>query len=225
MTGTAAAIDFTQARFNMIEQQIRPWDVLDQRVLDVIASTPREAFVPEKYQTTLAFSDISIPLEHHQYMLPPKLEGRLLQSLNLRPTDNVLEIGTGSGYLTACLARLSGQVLSLDIYPDFTTSAERKLAAQGINNVTLQTQDAANGWDAEAQFDAIVVTGSLPVLHEGFHRSLTLNGRLLVIVGTPPIMEALLITRVGPDQWARESLFDTSIPPLVNAPGPAAFRF
>ncbi len=225
MTGTATAVDFEQARFNMIEQQIRPWEVLDQRVLDVIAATPREAFVPEKYQTTLAFSDISIPLEHDQYMLPPKLEGRLLQSLALRPTDTVLEVGTGSGYLTACLARLAARVLSVDIFADFKNSTERKLAAQGINNVDLKTEDVAAGWKAEEQFDAVVVTGSLPVLHEGFHRSLTMGGRLLVIVGKPPIMETLLITRVGPDQWAQESLFDTAIPPLLNAPEPMPFRF
>lgn len=225
MTGTATAVDFEQARFNMIEQQIRPWDVLDQRVLDVIATTPREAFVPEKYKTTLAFSDISIPLEHDQYMLPPKLEGRMLQSLELRPTDKVLEVGTGSGYLTACLARLAARVLSVDIFADFKNSAERKLAAQGISNVELITDDVAAGWKAEAEFDAIVVTGSLPVLHAGFHRSLTPGGRLLVIVGRQPIMEALLITRVGPDQWAQESLFDTAIPPLLYAPEPAPFRF
>lgn len=225
MTGTATAVDFEQARFNMIEQQIRPWDVLDQRVLDVIAVTPREAFVPEKYQTTLAFSDISIPLDHDQYMLPPKLEGRMLQSLDLHPTDKVLEVGTGSGYLTACLARLAARVLSVDIFADFKNSAERKLAAQGISNVELKTDDVAAGWKAEAEFDAIVVTGSLPVLHEGFHRSLTPGGRLLVIVGRQPIMEALLITRVGPDQWAQESLFDTAIPPLLYASEPVPFRF
>ncbi|MBI5041038.1 MAG: protein-L-isoaspartate O-methyltransferase [Gammaproteobacteria bacterium] len=225
MTGTATAIDFERARFNMIEQQIRPWDVLDQRVLDVIAATPREAFVPEKYHTTLAFSDISIPLEHDQYMLPPKLEGRLLQSLYLQPTDKVLEIGTGSGYLTACLARLAAQVVSVDMFADFKYATERKLAGQGIANVELNVGDAAAGWGDEGQFDAIVVTGSLPVLHQGFHRSLNIGGRLFVIVGQPPMMEALLITRVGPDQWAQESLFDTVIPPLLNAATPAAFKF
>lgn len=225
MTGTATAVDFERARYNMIEQQIRPWDVLDQRVLDVIAATPREVFVPERYRTTLAFSDISIPLEHDQYMMPPKLEGRLLQALSLQPTDTVLEIGTGSGYLTACLARLAARVVSVDIFGDFKYATERKLAGLGIDNVELHVEDAAAGWGAEGQFDAIAVTGSLPVPHQGFHRSLTLGGRLFVIVGQPPMMEALLITRVGPDQWARESLFDTVIPPLLNAATPAAFRF
>jgi len=228
MTGTAASPnspqDLERARFYMIEQQIRPWDVLDQRVLDVIAATPREAFVPERYQTTLAFSDFSIPLEHGQYMMPPKLEGRLLQALGLRPTDRVLEIGTGSAYLTACLARLAAQVVSVDIFAEFKYAAERKLAGQGIANVDLKVEDAAAGWNGQ-EFDAIAVTGSLPVLHEGFHRSLAIGGRLFVIAGRPPIMEALLITRVAPDQWATESLFDTAVPPLINAPEPARFRF
>lgn len=229
MSSTVASLgnpqDLERARFNMIEQQIRPWDVLDQRVLDVIAATPREAFVPEHYRSTLAFSDISLPIGHDQYMMPPKLEGRLLQSLALQPTDKVLEIGTGSAYVTACLARLAAQVLSVDIFADFKNAAERKLAGQNIANVELKTEDAAAGWGAENQFDAIAVTGSLPVLHQGFHRALTVGGRLFVIVGTPPIMEALLITRIGPDQWAQESLFDTMVPPLVNAPAPARFSF
>jgi protein-L-isoaspartate(D-aspartate) O-methyltransferase len=225
MSSTATSLDFEQARFNMIEQQIRPWDVLDQRVLDVLAATPRELFVPEQYQSSLAFADISIPLGHGQYMLPPRLEGRLLQALALDPADRVLEIGTGSGYLTACLARLAARVVSIDIFPDFKHAAERKLAAAGISHVELKVGDAASGWDAEDQFDAIALTGSLPVLHQGFHRSLKPGGRLFVIVGEPPIMEALLITRVGPEQWARESLFDTAVPPLLNAPTPARFRF
>jgi protein-L-isoaspartate(D-aspartate) O-methyltransferase len=209
----------------MIEQQIRPWDVLDQRVLDVIAATPREAFVPEKYQSTLAFGDICIPLEHGQYMMSPKLEGRLLQTLDLQPTDKVLEIGTGSGYLTACLARLAAQVTSVDIYADFKYATERKLAGQAIANVELKVDDAAQGWGAEGQFDAIAVTGSLPMLHQGFHHSLSIGGRLFVIVGQPPMMEALLITRVGAGQWSRESVFDTVIPALLNATAPALFRF
>lgn len=225
MTGNAAAVDFEHARFNMIEQQIRPWEVLDQRVLDVLAATPREDFVPEKYRSTLAFSDISIPLEHGQYMMPPRLEGRLLQSLLLEPGDKVLEIGTGSGYLTACLARLAARVVSVDLFADFKYATERKLAAHGIGNVELKVEDAAAGWGAQDQFDAIAVTGSLPVLHQGFHRALRVGGRLFVIVGKPPIMEALLITRTGPEQWATESLFDTAVPPLVNAPAPAPFRF
>lgn len=217
--------DLERARFNMIEQQIRPWDVLDQRVLDVIAAVPREDFVPEQYRSTLAFSDISLPLGHDQYMLPPKVQGRLLQSLALQPGDTVLEVGTGSGYLTACLARLAGRVFSVDIVPEFKNAAERRLAGLGSRNVELAVADAAAGWDTEDAFDAIAVTGSLPLLHRGFHRALRTGGRLFVVVGTPPIMEALLITRIGADQWAQESLFDTLIPPLINAAAPPRFRF
>lgn len=225
MTGTATAVDFALARYNMIEQQIRPWDVLDQRVLDVLTATPREAFVPEKYQSTLAFSDICIPLEHGEFMMSPKLEGRLLQTLDLQPTDKVLEIGTGSGFLTACLAQLAQQIVSVDLYADFKYATERKLAGQAITNVELKVDDAAQGYGADGQFDVIALTGSLPELHQGFHRSLAIGGRLFVIVGQPPMMEALLITRVGAEQWAQESVFDTMIPPLLNAATPAPFRF
>ena len=219
-----SAMNIEQARFNMIEQQIRPWDVLDDRVLQVISGTPREAFVPERYRA-LAFSDISIPLDHGQVMMAPKVEGKLLQSLTLQPTDSVLEIGTGSGYLTACLAKLAGRVHSVDLYEDFMEQAHNKLEQQGISNVTLVTADAANGWDTAGGFDAIAVTGSLPVLHQGFHKALNLGGRLFVITGRPPIMQALLITRVAEQEWNQESLFETSVPPLVNAPEPEAFSF
>ncbi|WP_297527478.1 protein-L-isoaspartate O-methyltransferase family protein [Thiohalobacter sp.] len=223
MAQTATAFDFEKARFNMIEQQIRPWEVLDQRVLDVIAATPREDFVPARYRNSLAFADIALPIGHDQVMMPPKLEGRLLQSLTLAPTDRVLEIGTGSGYLTACLAHLAGEVHSVDLYEDFTAGAGERLAAHGIRNVALQTADAALGWNEDRGFDAIAVTGSLPLLHKGFHKALKIGGRLFVIVGHPPVMEALRITRVGDNQWATESLFDTAIPPLVGAPDREAF--
>jgi protein-L-isoaspartate(D-aspartate) O-methyltransferase len=213
-----------QARFNMIEQQIRPWEVLDDRVLETISRTPRENFVPERYRG-LAFSDISIPLEHGQYMMPPKLEGKLLQSLDIDPADSILEIGTGSGYLTACLAGLGGSVHSVDLYDEFIQSAESKLEKHNITNVTFETGDAAAGWNSDTRFDAIAVTGSLPTLHRGFHTLLNPGGRLFVIVGKPPIMQALLITRVGEQEWNQESLFETSIPPLVNAPEPDTFRF
>jgi protein-L-isoaspartate(D-aspartate) O-methyltransferase len=221
----ATVIDFEQLRFNMIEQQIRPWDVLDQRVLDILASTPREDFVPERYRSSLAFSDLSIPLDHNQVMLPPRVEGRMLQTLNIQPVDSVLEIGTGSAYTTACLARLGGQVLSVDLFDDFLEVASAKLERLGIHNVRFANKDAAAGWSEDERYDVIAVTGSLPELHRGFHESLNPGGRLFVVVGKPPIMEALLITRVGPRQWARESLFETSIPPLIHATEPPAFDF
>jgi protein-L-isoaspartate(D-aspartate) O-methyltransferase len=218
-----AELNLEQARFNMVEQQIRPWDVLDQRVLDVIAQTPREDFVPEQHRN-LAFADLKIPLDHGQVMMPPNLEGRLLQSVSIQPSDTILEIGTGSGYLTACLAKLGGHVHSVDIFPEFKYSAQRKLAAHSIENVTLHAGDAANGWD-DMRYDVIVLTASLPVYYDAFQRSLAISGRLFVIVGEPPIMEARLITRVGDDAWAMEDLFETAIPPLINAPGPQRFTF
>ncbi|GMQ88313.1 MAG: protein-L-isoaspartate O-methyltransferase [Gammaproteobacteria bacterium] len=217
-------MNLEQARFNMIEQQIRTWDVLDDRILGILSSTPREDFVPEQYRA-LAFTDISVPLPHDQAMMPPKLEGKLLQSLTIQPTDQILEIGTGSAWLTACLARLGSSVHSVDLYDDFTNQAEARLKQHKIDNATLATGDAAAGWKTDMNFDVIAVTGSLPVLHQGFHTLLKPGGRLFVIVGKPPIMQALLITRVGDHEWNRESLFETSVPALVNAPKPEAFRF
>ncbi len=218
------ALNLEEARFNMIEQQIRTWDVLDDQILETLANTPREDFVAERYRA-LAFSDISVPLAHEQVMMPPKLEGRLLQSLLLKPTDSVLEIGTGSGYLTACLAKLAGSVHSVDIFADFIEEAGSKLEKHDINNATFENIDAATGLDTPQRYDAIAVTGSLPVLHHGYHELLNPGGRLFVIVGKPPIMQTLLITRSGDQEWREESLFEISIPPLINAPQPDAFRF
>jgi len=217
-------MNIEQARYNMIEQQIRPWDVLDDRVLGVLSATHREDFVPERYRA-LAFSDICIPLAHDQCMMAPKLEGKLLQSLALQPGDRILEIGTGSGYLTACLAQLGGSVHSIDLFADFTEDARNKLKDRSIDNVTLETGDAAAGWHTDKGYDVIAVTGSLPTLHRDFHGLLNPGGRLFVIVGRPPIMQALLITRVGEHEWNHESLFETSIPELINAPQPEDFKF
>jgi len=217
-------MNLEQARYNMIEQQIRPWDVLDDRVLGVLSATPREEFVPAQYRA-LAFTDICIPLANEQCMMPPKLEGRLLQSLAILPDDEILEIGTGSGYLTACLARLGRSVHSIDLFPDFTEAARERLAQHTIDNVTLETGDAGAGWDSDNRYDVIAVTGSLPLLHQGFRALLKPNGRLFVIVGQPPIMQALLITRVGDQEWNSESLFETAIPALQNAPRPENFKF
>jgi len=215
-------MDFEQARHNMIEQQVRPWDVLDQRVLDVMTTLPREAFVPEQYRA-LAFADISIPLGQDQVMMSPKLEGRLLQALDIKPDDTVLEIGTGSGYLTACLASLGQHVTSWEIFPELSAAAKARLVEQDIGNVTLEVGDATREIADEARYDVIAVTGSVPVLQQQFHANLKPGGRLFVITGKPPIMEALLITRLDADTWARESLFETSLPPLVNATEPLRF--
>jgi protein-L-isoaspartate(D-aspartate) O-methyltransferase len=216
--------DLERARFNMVEQQIRTWEVLDQRVLDLLFRVPREQFVPEPYRA-LAFADMEIPIGHGEKMLQPKLEARMLQELALNPTDRVLEVGTGSGYMTALLASLGGHVYSVDIVAEFTRTAAVKLAAHGIANVTLETGDAARGWDSRAPYDAIVLTGSVPVLADAFEASLTPGGRLLAVVGEDPVMEARLITRVAAGASSTVTLFETCIPPLRNAPRAAKFVF
>ncbi|MFO1371128.1 MAG: protein-L-isoaspartate O-methyltransferase [Candidatus Competibacteraceae bacterium] len=217
------AFNFEQARYNMIEQQIRPWEVLDQRVLDLIASVPREDFVPERYRN-LAFSDIAIPLGHGEIMLKPNVEGRILQALAVQPNDNILEVGTGSGYLTACLGGLAANVVSVDIVSEFTEAARQKLKTHGVANVMLHTGDASRGWGGH-RYNAIAVTGSVATVAEVWRQSLSLGGRLFIVVGQPPVMEALLITRVGEQEWLQESLFDTELPPLRNAAPPRAFKF
>ena len=216
-------MSFEQARFNMIEQQIRPWEVLDQRVLDVMAQTPREDFVPPLYRQ-LAFADVAIPLGHNQVMMMPKVEARMLQGLAVQATDRVLEVGTGSGFITACLARLGDTVVSVDILPEFTQAARRKLPFHGIKNVVLHTGDAVYRW-GDQRYDVIAITGSLPTLPEQWPKQLTIGGRLFVVVGEPPIMEALLITRLSEHEWTRDSLFDTELPPLLNVTRPLVFEF
>lgn len=213
-----------QARFNMIEQQIRTWEVLDPAVLDLLGRVPREEFVPEKYRK-LAFADFNVPLGHEQVMMAPKVEGRVIQTLGIKPGDTVLEVGTGSGYLTALLASQAKHVYSVDIVPEFTAQAWQKLAAQGLSNVTVETGDAAPGWDSHGPYDVIVITGSFPLYPEHYQHSLRTNGRMFVIAGCAHSMEALLVTRVGEADWMRESLFETDIPALINAPQPQPFVF
>lgn len=217
-------MNFEQARINMVEQQVRPWDVLDQRVLDLLLTVPREAFVPEHLRQ-LAFADIAIPLGHGEVMMTPKVEGRLLQALAVEPQDRILEIGTGSGYLTALLAKSGGRVTSIEIHADLARQAEARLKAQGIANVTLEVGDGVQGWERAAPYDVIAVTGSVPVLTDHFERQLAVRGRLFVVVGGSPVMDAWLITRVGASEWARESLFETDLPPLKGAPAPPKFVF
>jgi protein-L-isoaspartate(D-aspartate) O-methyltransferase len=215
-------MNLDQARYNMIEQQIRPWEVLDQRVLDLLSTVPREDFVPEGYRN-MAFADINIPLGEGQVMMSPKVEARILQALTVQDDETVLEIGTGSGYFTALLATLAKQVFSVDINPDMTRQAGEKLAAHGLTNITLETGDAARGWDNHAPYDIIVVTGSLPLLPDTFKQALKVGGRLLAVVGDSPAMGVLLITRIGDTEWAQETLFETDLPALINAPQPERF--
>lgn len=210
-------MDIEKARLNMVEKQIRSWDVLDHRVLDVFLHVPREQFVPQQFQA-MAFADTDIPLPHGQYMLRPVLEGRILQHLSPGSSDRVLEVGTGSGYLTACLARLAGRVESVDIYQDFSKSAALRLARLGIGNVSLAVGNAAQYWGQVSQYNAIVISGSLPSIPDSYRRALAINGRLFVVVGQPgaPIMTAMLITRIAAEQWMQDSLFETWLPPLIN---------
>ena len=217
-------IDFERARFNMVEQQIRTWEVLDQRVLDLLFRVPREHFVPAEYRA-LAFVDMEIPIGHGEKMLQPKLEARMLQELTITGTDRVLEVGTGTGYMTALLAALGVHVYSVDIVPEFTTGARARLTSHGVTNVTLESGDAARGWDQHAPYDVILLTGSVPLLPERFKSSLAAGGRLLAVVGEPPVMQAQLITRVAEGAYNTVGLFETCIAPLRNAPQREKFVF
>lgn len=211
------------ARRQMVEQQVRAWDVLDPDILDVLAAVPREEFVPEGFES-LAFADMEIPLGHGQAMMTPTIEGRLLQSLALDSDQTVLEIGTGSGFLCACLASVAGSVTSVDIYEDFLQSAARNLEDAGIANVELLRMDATRELP-ERQFDAIAVTGSIRTFDPRFVMALKPHGRLFVIVGDKPVMEARLVTRSGERDWQSEALFETVVAPLVNAALPPRFSF
>jgi protein-L-isoaspartate(D-aspartate) O-methyltransferase len=209
------------ARAQMLGQQIRAWEVLDDRVLKILEETPREDFMPAEYRE-LAFADTEIPLGHGQYTLAPKIEGRLLQSLQLEPIDEVLEIGTGCAYTTACLARLSRRVVSIDIFEDFIEAARAKVARHDIRNVDLITGDAL-ALSFSMQFDAIAVTASIPELDERFIRLLRPEGRMFIVVGRAPAMEAHRITMHADGNWTGESLFETVIAPLINSERPEPF--
>ncbi len=217
-------MDLEKARFNMIEQQIRTWDVLDETVLNLLSRLKREDYVPEMYRA-MAFMDIEIPLGHGEAMLSPKVEARVLQELKIKPSDKVLEVGTGSGHMTALLASLAKHVHSVEIVPDFSQAAAQKLAAHDIQNITLDVGDAARSWAKYAPYDVIVVTGSLPILSDEFIAQLNPGGRLIAFVGVPPVMEARRIQLIEPGVIDTEDLFETSVRMLVNAPQPQAFVF
>lgn len=216
-------MDIELARFNMIENQVRAAAVLEPRVLEVLSRVPRERFVPAAHRH-LAFAELCLPLGHGEVMMTPEAEGRTLQALDLGPGERVLEIGTGSGFLTACLARLARSVVSVDIFPDLVEAAGRKLEALGIDNVQLMALDATRELPP-GRFDAVAVTGSLPLFDTRFVEVLKPGGRLFVITGSPPVMEAQLVVKGADDGVEVRSLFETNVPPLVNAPAPPAFRF
>jgi len=216
-------LDLVAARRQMIEQQVRAWEVLDPGALIVMERVPREEFAPAPYRE-LAFADLCVPLGHGQNMLAPSLEGRILQALAVQADDRVLEVGTGSGYFAACLGGLARSVRSIEIFADLAGTARDNLARTGANNVTVEVMDAMT-FEADGGYDVIALTGSLPVYDPRFERALAMGGRLFVVTGQGSAMAAQRITRTGPGQWLRESLFETSIDALIHAQQPPKFVF
>ena len=213
------SVNFEQARFAMVEQQVRPWDVLDPRVLDVLHRLHREDFVDAAHRN-LAYTDIALPLAHHEVMMKPVLEGRLLQALDLNLQDDVLEIGTGSGFITACLSHLAREVVSLDIHADFIEQTKQKMMAAGLRNVRLECADAL-AWQNDRRFDAIAVTAAVTHIPQIFGQWLKPNGRMFIIRGHSPVQEALRVTHRG-ESLHEESLFETDVPYLRGAePAPS----
>jgi protein-L-isoaspartate(D-aspartate) O-methyltransferase len=217
-------MNFDQARFNMVEQQIRPWEVLDQDVLDLLYVVPREGFVPSGSKK-LAFSDIEVPIGEGERMWAPKIEARVLQALGLRKSDRVLEVGTGSGYLTALLAHRAAHVYSVEIRPQLAEFGRTNITRHGVDNVTLEIGDGARGYGRWAPYDVIVLTGSTPVMPQSVLEQLAPGGRAFAVVGDAPVMSARLVTCTGKRTFKQVDLFETVIAPLQNAEQPARFRF
>lgn len=218
------SMNFEDARRNMVEQQVRPWDVLDSSVLGLMESLHREDFVPVRYRK-MAFADLAVPLDHGQVMMKPVVEGRMLQSLAIQPDETVLEIGTGSGWVTACLSRLAKFVVSVEVFEDLSKAAARNLANKDIRNVELAVGDVMQGWQPEQAHDIVVVTGSVESIPEQFRGWVNPGGRMFVVQGRAPAMEATLCTRLGVSEWREESLFETDLPRLVHAEPKPEFQF
>jgi protein-L-isoaspartate(D-aspartate) O-methyltransferase len=216
-------MDTLAARHQMVDQQIRTWEVLDPRVLDALAAVPRETFVPAEYRE-LAFADTPIPIGLGQTMLAPKVQGRILQALGVNAGDSILEVGSGTGYLSACLSLLGATTHSVDIHAEFIARAQANLRVIAGTPVQFELRDAFAA-TAPREYDVIAVTGSLPVYDTRFERSLRTGGRLFVIVGTAPVMDAMLVRRVDTNEWIRESLFETVVEPLINAGAAQKFVF
>lgn len=217
-------MDMQQARLNMIERQLKPWNVHDRTVLELFAEVHREDFIPEdsKY---LALADIPITLAKEQVTMSPKIEARILQALEIKSADNILEVGTGCAYLTALLAKLGAHVLSIDIHDEFLSQAHAKLKQYTLNNVTLKSGDAVHGWQQAAPYDVIVLTGSVPFLEDTLKEQLTLNGRLFLISGTAPVMNARVVKRIAENNWHDDVLFETYIPALQGITLVESFKF
>lgn len=216
--------DLGAARFNMLLNQVRAWDVADEQVLELLSQMPREAFVPPAYRN-IAYADLMVPIGHGQVMLQPKLEGRFLQALALKASDVVLEVGAGSGYMAALMSRLAAFVTTVDVIPELAEYAALRLAEQGMRNVRVETGNAAGGWPDHGPYDAIMISGALAQLPQGFLNSLKPGGRLVVVRGCRPAMQAMLITRRGEADWHHEALFETDAPTLLHARAPATFEF
>jgi protein-L-isoaspartate(D-aspartate) O-methyltransferase len=217
-------MNIEQARFNMIEQQIRPWNVLDQDVLDLLHVVKREQFVPAAYHN-LAFADVEIPLPGGEAMLAPKFEARILQEVGVRKHETVLEIGTGSGYMAALLAHRAAKVTTVEINPETAELAKKNLANAGIHNVTVETGNGAEGWAKGAPYDVIVISGALEVLPEAFLKQVKVGGRIAAIIGQAPVMEASIITRTGENTYSTIKVFETNVRYLAGAPVPSHFQF
>ena len=217
-------MDFEKQRSIMIERQLRTVGVLDAKTLAAFQSTPRHDFVPEAYRE-LAYADIAIPLDHQQEMLPPAIQAQMIQALAIKPTDHVLEVGTGSGYLTAILAQLAHHVTSVEVFEDLMMQAEQKLHATHANNVTLRCRDYGDGpKDGAAHYDAILINGALAMMPESFYNALKPSGRIVAIMGQAPSMSACVIANVD-GKWQVMRLFETQALYLVNATQPDAFHF
>lgn len=217
-------MNIEQARFNMIEQQIRPWEVLDPQVLDLLFVVKREDFVPAAYRA-LAFADMEIPLGHGQVMLAPKIEARLLQELTVKKTDKVLEIGTGSGYMAALLAARAEHVVTLELVPELAETARQNLERAGIANVTVEAGNGAHGRPQQAPFDVIVLSGSVPALPADLLKQLRVGGRLAAVVGEAPVMEAQLVTCTAEGVFNTVNLFETVVPVLNQVEPKSRFEF
>lgn len=217
-------MNIEQARFNMIEQQIRPWDVYDYSVLDLFQSVPREAFVKDQHQG-LAFADMELPIWHDQVMMSPKVEARMLQALNITPDDNILEIGTGSGFITACLAKLGKHVTTYEYFQDLSEQAGQRLQRQQIGNVDCLVGDIFSNQITLSSYHAIVITGSIPQDVEVFNKHLHLGGRLFCIVGNSPAMTAKLFTCMPDKCYREQDLFETELPALLSTNKLKEFKF
>jgi protein-L-isoaspartate(D-aspartate) O-methyltransferase len=217
-------MNIEQARFNMIEQQIRPWNVLDQDVLDLLHVVKREQFVPAAYQN-LAFADVEIPLPGGDAMLAPKFEARILQETGVKKHETVLEIGTGSGYMAALLAHRAAKVTTVEINPETAELAKKNLANAGVHNVTVEVGNGAHGWEKGAPYDVIVISGALEVLPEAILKQVKVGGRIAAIVGQAPVMEAAIITRTGDNAYSTVKVFETNVRYLTGAPVPSHFQF